>query len=68
MYLIKQCVLSLLSAVVLLPDPTDALCTSFIWLLGIGFVLTYGYVIFISRIGYSMFIKSKQDKLTKIEN
>jgi hypothetical protein len=36
------CVLSLLSALVLLPEPTDALCTSFIWLLGIGFVLVYG--------------------------
>jgi len=36
------CVVSFLSALVLLPEPTDALCTSFIWLLGLGFVLVYG--------------------------
>jgi len=36
------CMSAFTSALVLLPEPTDALCVAFPWLLGIGFVLVYG--------------------------
>lgn len=50
--------MSLLSAVVLLPTPTDALCVSFVWLLGIGFILVYGYSFFHSLFFFLFFFFS----------
>jgi hypothetical protein len=40
--MVLGCITSFLSALVLLPDPTDNLCLAFPWLLGVGFVLLYG--------------------------
>lgn len=36
------CFLAFISALLLLPRPTDSLCAAFPWLLGVGFVLVYG--------------------------
>jgi len=35
-------IFSYISALVILPTPTDALCLAFPWLLGVGFTLVYG--------------------------
>ncbi len=35
--------LSYVSALTVLPRPTDALCLAFPWILGVSFILVYGY-------------------------
>jgi hypothetical protein len=38
-----QALIAFASALTLLPRPTKALCVAFPWLIGIGFVMVYGY-------------------------
>jgi hypothetical protein len=58
--------LSLVSALMLLPKPTDALCLAFPWFLGVGFALVYGCLFIKTWILYKVWLDAENFKKTNL--
>jgi len=64
--IIAGVMLSFASAVVLIPDPTDALCILFPWLLGVGFTLVYGCLFIKTWALYQVWRNAERFKRTNL--